>query len=86
MHPPWPSDFKLCQGVAWSAKEAQQPQDLLIAHHQQAHGDGASSSCLQLGNDQVWRISSLAIAKHAFHLIALAWISKQLLPVLSIYP
>ena len=41
-------------------------------------------SGLQFGHDQVQRIFSLACAKHAFHLIAFALISKQLLLVLSI--
>ena len=64
--------------------EAQQPQDLHGTHHQKAQGDCALGSGLQFGHDQVQRICSLASAKHAFHLIAFALISKQLLLVLSI--
>jgi hypothetical protein len=65
-------------------KEAQQPQNLLGARHQEAHGDCALGSGPQFGHDQVQRISSLASANYAFHLIAFALISKQLLLVLSI--
>jgi hypothetical protein len=56
-------------------KEAQQPQDLLGAYHQEAHGDWSISSRLQLGYDQDLRSSSLASTKHTFQLIAFALIS-----------
>lgn len=53
--------------------------------HQEAYRGCIIGSVLQFGYDQIQRISSLASAKHTFHLITFALISKQLLPVLSIY-